>query len=235
MEILSNIFTLIATISFILLIIGLFSPGKALFWVKDTEKRTRLLSFIVYFIIVLFAVFLINITSDPNENTKEKDIDTQTEVTESSKSKDNTKEQMVQNWEYSTSIDEMTDNKLYYACCSSLNSHEFSFPYNGGSELYLCIRYKDGKNDVYLKISNGQIMSSFANNEYIRIKYDDGKAETYSYNDAADGSTDIAFLVKSNEIIKKLRNAKTIKIDLPIFQESRPIFEFNVEGLEWEY
>lgn len=141
--------------------------------------------------------------------------------------------QQQSNWEYSQSFDEMNETTIYAATCTSTNMHEFDFPYSGGSVLYLVVRSMNGKNDVYLKVSKGQVMTSISGSEYARFKFDDGKPESYSYSSADDGSSEYAFLNASGRLIEKIKKAKHIKIDLPFFQAGRPVFDFDVEGLEW--
>lgn len=215
------------------MLIGFFSPKTSLFWIKDANKRKRGLSFVVYFFSFMFFSLLVSITDDGDNDAE---VTTNSEPRKENVSVTEEKEipETPSNWDYSTSFDEMTEKTMYFATATSINSHEFEFPYNGGAFLYLIVRNMNGKNEVLVQISKGQIHGSL-NNEVIRFKFDDGKPESYYFSSADDGSSDIAFIAQSSKLISKIRNAKKVKVDVPVFQEGRPVFDFNIEGLKWEH
>lgn len=138
-------------------------------------------------------------------------------------------------WSYFTDTDEMTDAETYYATVESENEVEFEFPYNGGSTLGLTLR-KSPKfgTDVYIKISKGQFMSSISGVP-VSLRIDSEKAFKTTANGASDGSSDVLFLSNAKSLIKKLKTAKTLKVEVEFFQEGYRTFTFNVEGLEWEH
>ena len=222
------LFGLISFTCFVFMIIGIFSPKTSLFWIKDENKRKKGTSFVFYFLSSIFFSFLSGLAVD---NSDSAEIVKQDNSVQESPI---TAEEAPSNWEYSTDFDEMNERTMYFATCTSLNYHEFEFPYNGGSFLSLIVRNMNGKNEVLVKISKGQIHGSL-NNEVIRFKFDDGKPESYYFSSAADGSSDVAFITQSSRLINKIRKAKKVKVDIPIFQEGRPVFDFNIEGLKWEY
>ena len=139
------------------------------------------------------------------------------------------------NWAYSEDVDEMTDKKMYFANCTSTNEVELEFPYNGGSILELLVRNMNGKNEVVLHISKGIINMSVGSMGNIRMRFDDKEAVSYSYNSSDNGSLEYAFLDHSKEIINKLKQSKTVKIEVPVFNDNRTVFNFDVSGLNWEH
>ena len=240
MEILNYILRAFEPIIFVFLIFGLISPKISLFWIKNKEKRTRTTSFAIYFLALILLELAISSTT-PNKKENQQSAETKTEITKNvttekpSLNAEKKKVHAPKYWEYSQDFNEMDETTIYTATCASTNINEFEFPYNGGSVLYLVIRNMNGKNDVYLHISKGQIVSSFDGSEYVRFKFDEEKPESFNYGSASDGSSEYAFINGSNKLINKIKKAKHIKVDLPIFQEARPVFEFNVEGLKWEH
>lgn len=145
-------------------------------------------------------------------------------------------EEVKSNWRYEEKTDEMTDQKIYFATCVSTNKEEFEFPYNGGSTLSIIIRNTGNQNEVIFYLSKGIMNASMGmGNEYIQIRFDNAKAEKYVYASSANGSLEYAFPSHSQDIINKLKSAKTVKVEVPVFNTARTIFNFNTEGLIWEH
>lgn len=138
-------------------------------------------------------------------------------------------------WEYSESVDEMTDKTNYYATIESENSVDFDFPYNGGSILTFTIRQSSqyGK-EMYISISKGQFNAGISGTK-IKVRFDDEEPFSVSCNTPSDYSTDVLFLTGYDKLLKKLKNSKTMKINVEFFNEGTRTFEFDVEGLEWEH
>ena len=141
-------------------------------------------------------------------------------------------------WLVKESIDEMTDTKNVWKSLDSENIEHFSFPYEGGSSLNLCVRYmKKYGTDVILTISKGQLLSNEYNGtNYVTVRFDDDAPQKFYTNDAADGSSDYLFLANARKFIKRAKTAKSIKIQVPVYQEGNPTFTFKVDvPLTWEY
>lgn len=141
-------------------------------------------------------------------------------------------------WQVKESIDEMTDSKNVWKSLNSENLVHFSFPYEGGSSLNLCVRYmKKYGTDVILTISKGQLLSNEYNGtNYVTVRFDDDAPQKFNTNYAADGSSDYIFLRNARKFIKRAKTAKSIKIQVPVYQEGNPIFTFKVDvPLTWEY
>lgn len=191
-------------------------------------------SIIITIAILCTFVLCVNLcdSSEKNESDKSTNDSISTEVIkEEVVTESNTKT----SWKYHEEVDEMTDKISYYAWVTSENEVNFDFPYNGGSNLKFTVRDSPqyGK-DIYIKISSGQFNSGL-NGMPIKIRFDENPAFTVYCNEASDGSTDVLFLKNYSSIIKKLKEAKRMKISAEFFDEGNHTFTFDVEGLEWNH
>lgn len=196
---------------------------------------------LLFGIIIFLSLILSWCTSDDTEVNKINSVDVETtaetndlEVPEAKPviEKDSTR------WLVKESIDEMTDSKNVWKSLDSENLAYFSFPYDGGSSLNLCVRYmKKYGTDVILTITKGQLLSNEYNGtNYVTVRFDDDAAQRFYTNDAADGSNDYLFLRNARKFIKRAKTAKSIKIQVPVYQEGNPTFTFKVDvPLTWEY
>lgn len=139
-------------------------------------------------------------------------------------------------WDFTIEKDEMTDTKNIWASIISDNSVSQHFPYEGLTFAKITIRYmKKYGYDAIISITKGQIHGNRYNgNNYITARFDDGTPKKYYFNEAADGSSEMVFLSSKSDFIKKCKQAKSIKLDIPLFQAGRPVFSFRVdEPLTW--
>lgn len=152
--------------------------------------------------------------------------------------KEETNNKKIKTWELSEEKDPMSDKIIYFANLESDNEEQFEFPYQGGSRLILCIR-KSPKygDDVILKITNGQLLSSeFESNNQVSVRFDDKPAKKYRTAEPADFSPDQLFLRNAKDFINNAKTAKTIRIQIPIYQEGERIFNYRLdEPLKWEH
>lgn len=151
------------------------------------------------------------------------DIDT-TEIVEQHKKE-------YKYWECTTEKDDMDDSMSYWHSLSSDNYANFDFPYEGDSYLTITARYmKKYGYDVLVSISKGQMVGSEYNGtNYIRVRFDGGKAQKWYYNEPSDGSSTEVFLQNPQKFIKKLQNAKDIIIEQQFYQEGVHQFKFHVD------
>lgn len=136
-------------------------------------------------------------------------------------------------WSYDEYVDEMTDKKDYYASLKSDNSHEFDFPYEGGSYGKITIRKSHQYGlDVYFNVTKGQLLcNEYNGTNYVTVRFDNKPAKKYYTTSAADGSSDILFLGNVKDFIYNAKKAKEIKIQVPVYNEGNPVFEFTVDSL----
>lgn len=141
-------------------------------------------------------------------------------------------------WVERRSDDEMTDATNVWMSLLSDNQHEFEFPYNGGSKLQIDVRYrKQDGNQVILTLSKGQLQTTiFSNGNNVIVRFDDDAPMTFSTSEPADYSSSYLFLNNPRKFINRAKTAKKIKIQVPVFEEGQPVFEFEpAEPLKREY
>ena len=139
-------------------------------------------------------------------------------------------------WDFTIVKDEIYDTNNIWAEIKSDNYISQRFPYEGYTYATISVRYmKKYGYDVIIVISKGQIHGNRYNGDnYITARFDEGSPKKYYFNEAADGSSDRVFLSSKSDFIKRCKQAKDIKIDIPIFQAGRPLFTFHVdEPLVW--
>ena len=219
--------SLLAGLSFIFFLIGLFSPETSLFWYNNGE-RTKKLSSLIYLASWL-GLGVINILFAP------KVLDNPNTSTIATTSKMNEKPEITSNWRYDESTDNMTSKTVYLAHCISENELDFKFPYSGGVQGKLNLRLKNGESDVYLNISKGQFMPSIMQEKSIRVRFDNDNPMSFTYSSASDGSPDIIFLNSVQKFIKRLKSANKVLIEAEYFNEGNRQFEFNVSNLKWNH
>lgn len=140
-------------------------------------------------------------------------------------------------WSFSTEKDKMTSTKNIWAKIYSNNSVSLDFPYEDTGAT-ITIRYmKKYGYDAMVSIGSGQIYGSeYENDNYVMVRFDDGKPIKYWFDEPSDGSSEMIFIRKTKDFIARCKKAKDIKVEVPLYQAGRPIFEFHVdEPLKWEY
>lgn len=178
---------------------------------------------------VLTAFLFMAFGSDDDKKKEENNESVKVEQTSS----DEIEEKKQSNWSYSEDEDKMEGTKQFFASTTSTNIIEFEFPYNGGSNLNIIIRNLGKENDAVLTISKGQFLTSFSDSQSFKVKFDDEKTSTFYFNSASDGSSDVVFISNSSKFISKIKKAKKVMIEIPFYDSGDKVFEFNVEGLEW--
>jgi hypothetical protein len=138
-------------------------------------------------------------------------------------------------WDYSQSEDEMGRGKVYTATIESKNTISLDFPYNGEQHGLLTLREhpKHGK-DVILKIERGQLLDSDYNDPVV-VRFDSDKPLSFSSVGASDHSTETLFLRGNSFSVftTRLKTAKTVRIQAPIYQGGNQVLIFEVEGFSW--
>jgi len=194
---------------------------------------------VVMAIVLLFT--LVIALSDSNKRSNTSDAETTEEVEVDTvavaiSDDEVTTEKNKVTWDFTIAKDDMYDTNNVWAEIKSDNFISQSFPYEGYTFATISVRYmKKYGYDVIIVISKGQIHGSrFNGDNYITARFDEGAPKKYYFNEAADGSSDRVFLTNKSDFIKRCKQAKDIKIDIPIFQSGRPAFTFHVdEPLVW--
>ncbi|MCF8339213.1 MAG: hypothetical protein K9I74_14645 [Bacteroidales bacterium] len=194
---------------------------------EELAKRRRINKRIMLFFFLPVLILIVVIISIPGDDAKEPQENTKKEATEKPDRSSH------YDWKYSENTDNMTGKPWYYAKIQSTTFLDFEFPYKGGSEAYLHVRYKDGQNDVMLSIDPGQFMPG--NNQYVRVRFDQEEPVTVGYNLPEDGSMDVIFLKQPQRIIEGIRGHRKITIEAPFYQEGRQQMEFFSDNFKWEH
>jgi hypothetical protein len=136
-------------------------------------------------------------------------------------------------WAYSEAPDEMGRGAIKWAMVNSLNEVEFDFPYKGSQRARLELRKhpKYGR-DVILSIERGQFLCGI-DGCVISVRFDQGKAQTYSVLEPADNRTTSLFVQNYDRFVTNLRKANKVYIEAQFYQEGHRVFEFDTSGLKW--
>lgn len=138
------------------------------------------------------------------------------------------------NWTYRMEPDPMGSGSTSYATTKSRNTVEFSFPYQGAQHGRLIIRSGQAKGrDVMLFIDRGQFLVNSYRGTSVLLRFDEEPAFRVSVAGAGDHSTTTLFLSGFQGLVTRMKKAKTLRIQAPVYQEGEPVFEFNVAGLVW--
>lgn len=139
-------------------------------------------------------------------------------------------------WGYSEQKDAMGRGTIYHTSVVSTNTISLDFPYQGEQHCFLSIREhpQHGK-DVYIRIEKGQLLDSDYHGNVL-VRFDDDKPKAFSSASPADGSSEALFLGSGAFpfFLTKLKTAKTLKIEFPVYQAGNQICEFDVQGFTWK-
>jgi hypothetical protein len=140
-------------------------------------------------------------------------------------------------WDYKESVDEMTDAKTYFAKIEADDELEFSFPYGGGTPVYITLRSGSDGIDVMVWIpkNGGQFNSNPLGNSAILVRFDDKTAEKYYYTMPSDFSTETIFIKNTSKFIENLKTAQKTIIQCEFFNEGSRTITFDTHGLVWEH
>ena len=208
---------------------------------KEIESKSGLsdwLSFIILAVCFFFICFLISkcVTSNDFKPAieEEKIIELEEDTAAVDTVMDSYSSKKI--WNFTIKKDDMTDTNNIWATISSDDFISQQFPYEGATYASITVRYmKKYGYDVLIEITKGQIDGSeYYGTDYITARFDGGSPKKYHFNESADGSSEVVFLRSSSDFIKRCKQAKDIKIDIPIYQAGRPVFTFHVdEPLVW--
>jgi diacylglycerol kinase family enzyme len=91
---------------------------------------------------------------------------------------------------------------------------------------------KHGK-DIMFIVNKGQIFCGYQDC-HVNIKFDDGEVQRYETTEAEAGSSEVLFLTNNiGGFVKKLKNSKTVTVEVNFYNHGAEQFKFDVYGLEW--
>jgi hypothetical protein len=199
----------------------------------------KFFKFLLYFFLVISAIGILAAIFSPSE-TKKTDasdpvsalLDTAAIVPDGDTS---TNSEPSTKWTYSETVDKMTDKKSHFAQIEANDLLQFEFPYDGGVTATLTIRNMNGARDVVLNVSKGQFMPNTMETESVMVRFDNKPAQSYSYQDAADGSSETIFLNNKKRFISDIKKSKKLIIESSFYDNGKHTMEFDTEGLDWKY
>jgi len=140
---------------------------------------------------------------------------------------------LAEKWEYRVDEDPMTSRKSRYATIQSENTVDFGFPYSGAQHGTLMLRdHPTHGRDVMFSIERGQLQCRSYEDCSLRVRFDNGEPQRWSAVGPADNSSTLIFLRSEKAFVQKFRDAKVVRIQVPVYQEGAPIFEFHVSGFD---
>ncbi len=142
-------------------------------------------------------------------------------------------------WTYAKVPDEMRKSTSIRARLVSQNSHQLTFPHQGGSTLSIIVwKHPDqgGVTDLHdlgLFLNKGQLMCSTVDGCSISVRVGDDEIESYD----AEGTDDSGLIwVSSKDVTRFLTSmnaGKRMIIEVPIFRHGDRQFRFSLAPLRW--
>lgn len=141
------------------------------------------------------------------------------------------REALARKWSYTSDIDPMTSGTTRYARIKSENTINLDFPYQGEQYATLMLRnHPSHGRDVIFSIEQGQLLCTSYSGCRVRIRFDEGAAQTWSAVGPSDHSSTALFIRNFNSFVSHLRRSRVIRIQPEIYEAGAPTFEFQVGG-----
>jgi hypothetical protein len=137
-------------------------------------------------------------------------------------------------WTYDHHESEMGLGPVNTASILSSNTVSFDFPYRGAQHATLSIRsHPQYGKDIIFSIARGQILIRSYGNDTVSLRFDAGKPMRVRALEPKDHSSTTIFLMGYDNLVAQVKKSKILRIQVPVYQEGEPVFEFNVSGLNW--
>lgn len=137
-------------------------------------------------------------------------------------------------WSYTRTSDPMADGVVRRASIRSWNEVRFSFPYEGVQRGRLTVRdHPTYGRRVIFSIERGHLLCSSPNRCAVRVRFDDGPAQTWQGVPPADMSTETIFFRNYSDFVQRIRNAQVVRIQPRVYQEGSPVFQFYVAEFDY--
>ncbi|GEM_PF-6972617 len=130
-------------------------------------------------------------------------------------------------WKYSESKDDFDGRESKYCSITANNSIEGVIL---SEKPRLLVRQRGKKETDILIIAEGVVFGHIGDSNKVRLKFDEDSPMSVGYGEAADGSSDTIFLHSVSKIISKLKTAKKLTVELPVFMESGQRASFDIDG-----
>lgn len=136
-------------------------------------------------------------------------------------------------WTYSSSPNPMHDRKIKTACVTSVNSASLHFPYHD-TTADLCFRTGfHSALDAYVSLNaDGQILCGFENCT-VRVRFDQATPVRFSMATPSDHSSNVLFFTAPAALMRRVRAASRVIVELELYQDGDQALEFHSHGLRW--
>ena len=136
-------------------------------------------------------------------------------------------------WHYSSTTDKMTGRTTYIATIQSTNTVNFEFPYSGDQRGKLTLRVRKGTDqDIMFSIERGQLLGVPLETKTATVRFDDSQPREFNVADSTDHDTTIVFFKKTWDFYDRMKNAKRVRVSMPVYNEGHPVFDFDVKTFE---
>lgn len=134
-------------------------------------------------------------------------------------------------WTYEKKV-QADGSTVSKATITASNILEFTFPYNGGSTATLTLRKRESGTTVYLEVSKGHFNRSFQNGT-AKVRFDRQSPITYALVAAENGRANIVFFDDTQKLIRQIKAARTMTIDVGFAGQGTQQIRFSIAGLRW--
>jgi hypothetical protein len=110
---------------------------------------------------------------------------------------------------------------------------ELPYPYGGGSVVTLTLRNQGGTTNAYLSVVKGLLAPSYQGGKAL-IRFGSAKPVTFTMTAAANGRGNLLFFDDTQRLIRQLRTAKAMAIQLNVPGQKLNEIHFNAAGLTWK-
>lgn len=129
-------------------------------------------------------------------------------------------------WRNFDSVDPLTQRPIKRASVDSREEFELDFPYRGPQRARLVVReHPQHGQDVMLMIERGQIPCRVRGCD-VQVVFDDSDPIRWRANGAADGSSEVIFLRQYDRFVRRLDDAREVRIAVTIYQAGTKTFTF---------
>lgn len=137
-----------------------------------------------------------------------------------------------EHWQYISVEDEMTGKPIHSAMTESTNKIDMRWPHgNGVTARLVIVKHPRAGQNVIIMLESGHILCHTDSCE-ILARFDDNPPIRLTGSPPADHNITTVFL-NSERFLKRARQAKRVKLSIPLYQEGAPTFSFTIAGLEW--
>ena len=138
-------------------------------------------------------------------------------------------------WTYEEAKDPVTEKTVNFATLASSNTYE-----NEDLDIFrgfITVRnHPKWGQDVMISVRGSLIYGTdISGSNYVTVKFDTGKVRKFYFTESGDGDSHTVFLSDPRSFILGCKISRKILIEIPIYQEGRPMFEFETgKQLEWK-